>query len=256
MTRFTYGVDSLSYNSIRSLRECANLSEVPTEVQRAILRDFYADDILTGANSIKDARVLQKQFVETLKRGRFDLRQWTSNESGIFLDRPPKYREANDKLEFLDKDHTIKTLGIVWQQSEDCFVFDVSHIERDNFERKNFTKRQMLSDISKTFDPLGWLSPVTIFLKQLLQRAWEANISWDDQLPSELADHYLKCRSKLISLKDVELQRFILLDGFSDKTEMHLFCDASECPMLLAFILSPLILMAGGRHLWLLPKPR
>ena len=37
----------------------------------------------------------------------------------------------------------------------------------------------MLSDISKTFDPLGWLSPVTIFLKQLMQRAWEANISWN-----------------------------------------------------------------------------
>ena len=114
----------------------------------------------------------------------------------------------------------------------------------------------MLSDISKTLDPLGWLSPVTIFLKQLLQKAWEAKISWDDQLPSELAEHYLKWRLKLISLKDVELQRFILLDGFLDKIEMHLFCDAQKGPMLLAFILSPLILMAGGRNLWLLPKPR
>ena len=86
----------------------------------------------------------------------------------------------------------------------------------------------MLSDISKTFDPLGWLSPVTIFLKQLMQRAWEAKISWDDHLPFELADQYLKWRTKLISLKDVELQRFVLLDGFSDKIELHLFCDASE----------------------------
>ena len=26
----------------------------------------------------------------------------------------------------------------------------------------------------------------------------------------------------------MELQRFVLVDGFSDKTELHRFCDASE----------------------------
>ena len=61
-----------------------------------------------------------------------------------------------------------------------------------------------------------------------MQRAWEACFSWDDQLRSEHADQYLKCRSKLVSLKDMELPRFALLDGFSDKIELHLFCDASE----------------------------
>ena len=166
------------------MRECANLSEVTTEVQRAILRDFYVDDILTGANSIDEARILQKQLVKTFKRGRFDPRKWTSNESSNILDLPPEYREANDNLEFLDKNHIIKTLGIVWQHSEDRFVFKVSHIEKENFKAKVLTKRQMLSDISKTSDPLAWLSPVTIFLKQLMQRAWEAKISWDDHLPS------------------------------------------------------------------------
>ena len=35
-------------------------------------------------------------------------------------------------------------------------------------------------------------------------------------------------RSKLISLKDEELRRFVLRDGFSDKSELHLVCDASE----------------------------
>ena len=168
---------------------------------------FKDDDILTGANSIDEARILQNQLVETLKRGRFDLQKWTSNESSIILDLPPEYREANGNLEFLDN-HTIKTLGIVWQHSEDRFVFKVSHIEKVNFEAKVLTKRQMLSDISKTFDPLGWLSPVTIFLKQLMQRAWEAKISWDDHLPSELADHYLKWR--ICGIATIRITRWIL----------------------------------------------
>ena len=64
MTRVTYGIASSLYHSIRSLRECAKLSEVPTEVQRAILRDFHVDDILTGGNLIEEAPVLQKQLVE------------------------------------------------------------------------------------------------------------------------------------------------------------------------------------------------
>ena len=69
MTPVTYVVASSSYHSIRSLRECANLSEVSAEVQRAILKDFYVVDILTAANSIDEARIVQKQLVETLKRG-------------------------------------------------------------------------------------------------------------------------------------------------------------------------------------------
>ena len=67
-----------------------------------------------------------------------------------------------------------------------------------------------------------------VFLKQLMQRASEASTSWDDQLPHELADEYLKWRSNVISLKDVKLQQFFLLDGIADRVELHLFCDASE----------------------------
>ena len=104
-------------------------------MQRAVLRTFIVDDILTGAKSIDEAGILQKQLVETLKRGRVDFRKWTLNESIILLDHPLEYREANENLKFLDKDHTMKTLDNVWQHSDDCFVFKVSHIEK-NFEAK------------------------------------------------------------------------------------------------------------------------
>ena len=52
MTRVTYGVASSSYHSIRSLQKFANHSEVPSDVERAIMSDLYVDDILTGLNSI------------------------------------------------------------------------------------------------------------------------------------------------------------------------------------------------------------
>ena len=61
---------------------------------------------------------------------------------------------ANDNLEFLQNDHTIKTLGIVWNLTKDVFLFKVAHVEEGTFDKNNVTKRQMPSDISKTFDPL------------------------------------------------------------------------------------------------------
>ena len=125
-TRVRYGVASSSYQSNQSLRECANFSEVTIEVQSAVLSEIHVDGILTGANSIDEARGRQEQLIETLKRGRFNLRKWTSNESSIILDLPPEYRESDDNLEFLDKDHIIKTHGIVWQHIEGCLVFKVS----------------------------------------------------------------------------------------------------------------------------------
>ena len=66
MTRVANSIAS-SFNPVFA-RIFANLLEVPTEVQRAILKDCYGDDILTGANSIDEARILQKQSLETPKR--------------------------------------------------------------------------------------------------------------------------------------------------------------------------------------------
>ena len=86
----------------------------------------------------------------------------------------------------------------------------------------------MLSDISKIFDPLGWLSPVTIQLKQMMKKTWGASANWDDKLPDHLVNTYLGWRSKLSSLKEMKLDRLVLLDAFTDKVNVHLFCDASE----------------------------
>ena len=167
-------------------------------------------------------------MIQALKHAKFDLRKWTCSEASHVLSLPPEYREANDNLEFLENDHTIKTLGILWNPTQDVFLFKVAHVEKDTFDNNIVTKRQMLSDISKIFDPLGWLSPVTIQLKQMMQKTWEASTNWDDKLPDHLVNTYLGWRLKLPSLKEMKLKRLVLLHGFTDKVDVHLFCDASE----------------------------
>lgn len=46
-----------------------------------------------------------------------------------------------------------------------------------------FTKRKMLSAISKLFDLLGLIGSVQTVAKILMQGLWKINVDWDDPLP-------------------------------------------------------------------------
>ena len=123
--------------------------------------------------------------------------------------------------------HSIKTLGIVWNPLLDKFNFTVYHVESD-VNGGQFTKRQTLSDVAKVFDPLGWLTPVTLQLKHLLQKTWESRTDWDENLPKESSSAYLEWRSKLVSFRHLELDRFVLSANQSRDIALRIFCDAFE----------------------------
>lgn len=75
-------------------------------------------------------------------------------------------RETQTLLDFGEKT-SVKTLGVQWSPTEDifCYKFSFSRIDI-------FTKRNILSDIAKIFDPLGWISPCLITAKLLIQNLW------------------------------------------------------------------------------------
>ena len=132
---------------------------------------------------------------------------------------------CNEK--FLEPTHTIKTLGVTWNPFDDLFSFDVAHIT-DEINDDGMTKRQMLIDNAKFFDPPGWLSPVTMLLKSMMQTAWQTNVEWDQKLPTKIDVSYRTWRKNLHSLKEIKLQRFVLSEEQQERFELHVFCDASE----------------------------
>ena len=137
------------------------------------------------------------------------------------------FREANEELKFLDEAHTIKMVDIFWNRSSDKITATVAHLS-SNFGRKALTKRQVLSETAKIFDPMGWLSPITLQLKHLMQQVLQCQINWNQQLPSELMKAYLDRRRKLEALKNIQIPRFCLSKEQKDKMTLHVFCDASE----------------------------
>ncbi|XP_018371752.1 PREDICTED: uncharacterized protein LOC108766753 [Trachymyrmex cornetzi] len=77
----TWDTAAAPFLAIRALRKLAEdeASDYPLS-SKIVLRDFYVDDMLTGAKSIDEAMIIKQQTHELLKRGGFELTKWCSNE--------------------------------------------------------------------------------------------------------------------------------------------------------------------------------
>jgi hypothetical protein len=65
MTRVTFGLGPSSHLSIKSLLKACNLATSETS-RKAICRDLYVDDFLSGAETVEEAQKLQKEVTTAL----------------------------------------------------------------------------------------------------------------------------------------------------------------------------------------------
>ena len=87
------------------------------------------------------------------------------------------------------------------------------------------TKRKVLSQTSKTFDPLNFALPVTIRGKLLMRKIWKLEVGWDDPLPEEICSEMKKLSRDLEMLSEVSFPR----QALNEKSAygLHIFCDSS-----------------------------
>ncbi|KAA5781308.1 hypothetical protein F3H09_32175, partial [Pseudomonas aeruginosa] len=97
-----------------------------------------------------------------------------------------------------------KTLGLNWQTATDEVSFSV-----DSCEASPSTKRSMLSVTACIFDPMGLVSPCIVPIKILLQRLWVHKLSWDEQLPFEIAKIWANLIKSLPLLNNLRIPRLI-----------------------------------------------
>ncbi|GFV95677.1 DUF5641 domain-containing protein [Trichonephila clavipes] len=78
---------------------------------------------------------------------------------------------------------------------------------------------------AKVFDPIGMLAPSTLLPKLLLQEIWKMKIAWDQELPQNIVNKFMKWFNEIQILKNVTVPRCMKIDIF---TELHVFVDASK----------------------------
>ena len=70
------------------------------------------------------------------------------------------------------------------------------------------TRRIVLSNVSKIFDPAGFLCPVTLLSKLLLRESWKDQaIGWDDPLPQDQVTNWLSFFKSLLELNKIQIPR-------------------------------------------------
>ncbi|XP_011879230.1 PREDICTED: uncharacterized protein LOC105568293, partial [Vollenhovia emeryi] len=218
----TYGQASSAYLAIKCIYKLAEHCERNFPIASRILREqTYVDDILAGADNVNDVVILQEQLATVLRTGGFETHKWCSNRPEITDKISSSSREDTPNLS-IDTDGTIKTLGLEWNPKEDVFQFIVRRAETVN------TKREILSAISKLFDPLGLIGPVITSAKLIMQQTWRTDCRWDDPLPDQLLEKWERFRRDLNAAEVVVIPRPIAPNKNAAKLYLQGFCDASE----------------------------
>jgi len=219
----TFGVNCAPFLAIRVLQQLAKDVQGQYPIASAILSEhMYVDDVLAGAHSTSQAILAIDELRAALDTAGFPLRKWTSNNKTVLRNIPKEHLLRIDFLE-IEEASVAKTLGIRWQADSDEFFFSPSDLS----STKSVTKREVLSQIAKLFDPAGWLAPVIVSAKIFMQEIWLHELGWDDILPEELVQRWHEFLRNYPFLGEIRVPRFV---GFrpNSRVQFHGFCDASQ----------------------------
>lgn len=225
LTRVTFGTASAPYLATKALHQLAIDEEINFPIASTTTKlDYYIDDFLSGSDNLEESCEVYRQMTGLMKAGGFQLQKWASNNRD-FEDYVQKTCCNSSNVYKLKSNDIVKTLGLIWNKETDEFQYTINLPDQTN---SNITKRTILSDISRLFDPMGWLSPVIIVAKIMIQQLWLAGVTWDQNVPTNIKEEWELYRQQLTTLQDVKVNRWIHTNRNDHQAELHGYCDASQ----------------------------
>ncbi|XP_055634106.1 uncharacterized protein LOC129774399 [Toxorhynchites rutilus septentrionalis] len=225
LTTVTYGTSAAPYLATKCLQKLRKDGSIIYPEAAVIIRnDVYMDDLLSGADSINKGKELCSQLIELANSAGLQFRKWASNSHEILESVPIHLRDERTLFELDSSCASIKTLGLQWDILSDKFLFEIPKHSRN----LPLTKRVVLSDIARLFDPLGLVGPVVIQAKLFMQELWKEGKDWDDSLNDNYHLRWINFRNNLSDLAKLEIPRWMMTSFTNECTEYHGFCDASE----------------------------
>ncbi|OXU17668.1 hypothetical protein TSAR_006655 [Trichomalopsis sarcophagae] len=157
---------------------------------------------LTSADTLEDILSIREEMIQLLNRGGFVIRKWSSNHPSALENIAKKIFDLDCGIQ---SSPIKKTLGVVWDSQLDFFSYSVDPEDPVSTS----TKRKLLSQIAKVFDPLGLLGSLMLYAKTLVQECWRANITWDESLPQNIHTKWISLAEELPSLKGFAMPRLV-----------------------------------------------
>ena len=211
-----------------ALRETAKEAEsrYDKQVTDALYQNFYVDDCLISVATEQEAIKLAGDLRSICAEGGFKLTKWMSNNRAVIHSIPESYRSKEMAEVDMDKEDlpNERVLGMLWSPERDQFGFQIAIKDRPP------TRRGILSSVSSVYDPLGFIGPVVLTAKQILQDLCRQQYDWDDQIPHVHLTRWQEWLRDLPMLSEFGVERCLKPENYGrpDRVHIHHFCDASE----------------------------
>ncbi|KAL1448563.1 hypothetical protein WDU94_013886, partial [Cyamophila willieti] len=177
----------------------------PPDLVRTLRDSFYVDNCLISVGSIDEAQKFTQAATAIMSERNFNLRGW----------------------EMSGEDGTPNVLGLDWDKSKDTLSINTESVRSMKIDE--VTKKTILSAAHRLFDPPGFVSPVVLVPKLLLQRTWEENLGWNEPVSEDTRAKFLQWLEEIPHLDEVRIPRWAMTaktDGVD--RELHIFTDASK----------------------------
>ena len=115
-------------------------------------------------------------------------------------------------------------LGVSWCMESDTFQFRIELKDRP------LTRRRILSRATSVYDPNGFVAPVILQGKKILQKMCKDKLQWDSTVPDQLQPEWGRWRLEILNLDKIEIPRCFKPNNFGavKVTELHQFSGASQ----------------------------
>ncbi|TNN15930.1 Gag-Pol polyprotein, partial [Schistosoma japonicum] len=164
-----------------------NKENYDKEVYDMTTHTFYVDDCL----------IIERYVI----KGGFNLTKWVTNDSTL-AQLLPELNCIVPCVQIGHDDHTTcRALGISWSICDDTFRFYVGIVN------ELATRRNILSFVAFIFDPIGYLAPVILPEKLILQKLCKMKLSWDDLVVGEELKVWRKWQGNLTHIEKIALPR-------------------------------------------------
>ena len=184
------------------------------EASQFVHNDFYVDDGVTSVGSVSSACTLFKETQSLLAEGALKCHKVMSNSNEV-LEGVPEGDRAT-----LSDSKLHKTLGVMWNVETDMLHFPLE------LDSGLLTRRSLLSNLSKIFDPLGVIAPLLHQGKMLLHEMCKDRYDWDQVVSGDLLKKCERWCDSMGGIGEVVIPRHICSGESMHSVELHHFADA------------------------------
>ncbi|GBM56961.1 hypothetical protein AVEN_224873-1 [Araneus ventricosus] len=119
---------------------------------------------------------------------------------------------------------------MIWNNVSDTFTY-----KANVNNNRSYTKRYVLSQIARIYDPVRLLGPVISKAKIFMQQLWLLKLDWYEILPPDISQQWENFIKTLPDLEKIKIPR-CFLETNAIRVILHGFSDASSKGYGLLFI--------------------